>query len=312
MIRRKRGMPVRSLLIVRDSFRKIYADYDVYIRPVLKFVFALLCILSVNFYLGYMPVLCRIPVVLIGALICSVTPAGTAAFISAVFVIGHLSEVSVVSAGLAFLLIVLIAGLFLGFRPGNAWLLALIPLAFMWNVPFFVPVVLGLASGGAAVVASVCAIPVWFLMEYVHGHVDGFTNSLDLGILTTEFKAIADGFLKSEYMYIMILMFVIVILLVSVIKRLPVDHAWTIAILAGIAAEAIIGIGGGIVTGGGNLLLDLVGILVSLGLALLYEYLFFGVDYRGTEKLQFEDDDYYYYVKAVPKIKPYEEDERFE
>lgn len=27
------------------------------------------------------------------------------------------------------------------------------------------------------------------------------------------------------------------------------------------------------------------------------------VDYSGTEYIQFEDDDYYYYVKAIPKIK---------
>ena len=27
------------------------------------------------------------------------------------------------------------------------------------------------------------------------------------------------------------------------------------------------------------------------------------MDYTRTEKVQFEDDDYYYYVKAVPKIK---------
>ena len=26
------------------------------------------------------------------------------------------------------------------------------------------------------------------------------------------------------------------------------------------------------------------------------------LDYHGTRKLQFEDDEYYYYVKAVPKI----------
>ena len=27
------------------------------------------------------------------------------------------------------------------------------------------------------------------------------------------------------------------------------------------------------------------------------------VDYSATEYTQFEDDDYYYYVKAIPKIK---------
>ena len=28
----------------------------------------------------------------------------------------------------------------------------------------------------------------------------------------------------------------------------------------------------------------------------------FNLDYSRTEKVQFEDDEYYYYVKAVPKV----------
>ena len=30
--------------------------------------------------------------------------------------------------------------------------------------------------------------------------------------------------------------------------------------------------------------------------------MFFSVDYSRTEYVQYEDDEYYYYVKAVPKI----------
>ena len=30
--------------------------------------------------------------------------------------------------------------------------------------------------------------------------------------------------------------------------------------------------------------------------------IFFSVDYSRTENVQFEDDEYYYYVKAVPKV----------
>lgn len=28
----------------------------------------------------------------------------------------------------------------------------------------------------------------------------------------------------------------------------------------------------------------------------------FSVDYARSERLQFEDDEYYYYVKAIPKV----------
>ena len=34
----------------------------------------------------------------------------------------------------------------------------------------------------------------------------------------------------------------------------------------------------------------------------ILEFFLFHVDYKRTERLQFEDDEYYYYVKAVPKI----------
>lgn len=301
-----------SLLRLRDSLRKIYADYDVYIRPLVKFLFALVSILSVNAYLGYLPALNRVPVVLLGALFCAVTPPGTVAFVTIIFVIGHLTKVSIVAAALMFLLAVLIGGLYLGFRPKASWLIAFIPLCFLWNVPFLAPVVLGLAVGMAAVVPSICAIPIWFLASFVHEHAAEFQISTDLGALTAEFKLIAQGVLENPYLYLMILTFVVCILAVSVIKQLSVDHAWTAAVIVGIVLEAVLGVGGGLLVGGGNLLIDLLGIVLSLGIALLYEFVFFAVDYRATEKLQFEDDDYYYYVKAVPKIRPYEEDERGE
>ena len=35
---------------------------------------------------------------------------------------------------------------------------------------------------------------------------------------------------------------------------------------------------------------------------LVIVYLFFNMDYSRIESVQFEDDDYYYYVKAVPKV----------
>jgi hypothetical protein len=35
---------------------------------------------------------------------------------------------------------------------------------------------------------------------------------------------------------------------------------------------------------------------------IVLRFFVFNVDYSRTEKVQFEDDEYYYYVKAVPKV----------
>ena len=45
-----------------------------------------------------------------------------------------------------------------------------------------------------------------------------------------------------------------------------------------------------------------VGSLAAVLIALLVELFVFSVDYSRTEYLQFEDDEYYYYVKAIPKV----------
>ena len=44
------------------------------------------------------------------------------------------------------------------------------------------------------------------------------------------------------------------------------------------------------------------GSVVSALAGFILELMLFSVDYARTEYLQFEDDEYYYYVKALPKV----------
>ena len=46
----------------------------------------------------------------------------------------------------------------------------------------------------------------------------------------------------------------------------------------------------------------ILGHVFAIIIGLVLHLFIFSVDYSATEMVQFEDDDYYYYVKAVPKI----------
>ena len=46
----------------------------------------------------------------------------------------------------------------------------------------------------------------------------------------------------------------------------------------------------------------LIGGIIAILLAKVLQFFIFSVDYSRTERVQFEDDEYYYYVKAVPKL----------
>ena len=51
-----------------------------------------------------------------------------------------------------------------------------------------------------------------------------------------------------------------------------------------------------------NILGIILGSVVAGCICFILQFLFFNLDYRRTENVQFEDDEYYYYVKAVPKM----------
>ena len=80
------------------------------------------------------------------------------------------------------------------------------------------------------------------------------------------------------------------------------DNAWTLAIISG-ALIQVAGLFVGYIVLGvtGKTLWLIVGNIISLLIAFILQFLFMNLDYARTERVQFEDDDYYYYVKAVPK-----------
>ena len=81
------------------------------------------------------------------------------------------------------------------------------------------------------------------------------------------------------------------------------DHCWTIATVAGILTNIVILLMGDLMM---DLNYSLVQIILGSAVAgiICYalQFLCFNLDYKRIEKVQFEDDEYYYYVKAVPKI----------
>ena len=81
------------------------------------------------------------------------------------------------------------------------------------------------------------------------------------------------------------------------------DQAWKIAIGAGVISELVLFIAGDLAFGVHTDYLTLIlGSAVSVVIGMALEFMIFSVDYSRTQRMQFEDDEYYYYVKAVPKI----------
>ena len=301
-----------TILIIRDTLKRIYAKYDAFIRPVLKFLLALLILMMIQSLMGYSRQLDRSAVLFACSLVCAFFPFGFITFVAGLFVLVNMYEVSYAMALFTLIVLMMIFVLYYGFRPGTGIIMSLVPLAFYFRIPYLLPLILGMSAGIASAVPAVLGVLIWFILKYFTAHAEAMQQVSRSAELVDGFMEISESILKNEYMYVIMFAFVLCIIAVSLISHSSMNHAWTIAVISGTIVLAVVIFIGGAQYDDGKIGAELVGLVLSFLLAFAYEYIFYCVDYKGTEHLRFEDDDYYYFVKAVPKVNAQDESERRE
>jgi len=172
----------------------------------------------------------------------------------------------------------------------------------MLKIPYVVPVALGLFGGVASIVSVSFGVIISYLVEYTEMNASTIT-SMGSETMMSKLRFVLDGLINNKAMFITVIAFAVTLILVYIIRRMSVDYSWTIAVIAGILTDVVILLIG-------DLLMDLnynifgiiLGSVVAGAICFVLQFLFFNLDYKRTENVQFEDDEYYYYVKAVPKI----------
>lgn len=291
-----------GLLVAKQILLTLYSKYEVYITPFLKFILALVSLLLINSRIGYMDSIDKMTVVLIVALMCSFMPMNFIIIVAAAFVLLHVYALSLECAVVVLAVFLLMFLVYFRFSPKDTFVVLLMPICFLLKIPYVIPIAMGLLGTPASAVSVACGTAVYYLLAYVNESTATLT-SMETEEITARFRFIIDGILANRIMVVTIAVFAITLIFVYLIRRLSVDHSWTIAIIAGALVNIMLLLVG-------DLMFDtnvaiggvIIGTIVSALIAVVIQFFAFHVDYSRTEKVQFEDDEYYYYVKAVPKV----------
>lgn len=291
-----------ELLLAKETLKTFVGRYEVYLKPLGKFLLALIALLMINSSTGYMERLNSVSIVLIIALMCSFLPINFTIICSAGFIIAHLYALSMECALVALILFMILALVYFRFSPKDAIIVLLLPMCFYLKIPYLIPVCAGLLAAPTAAVAVACGAVVYYMVSYVSGNVSGL-SALEAEDMAGRFRYVVDGFLKNKTMAVAIAAFAVTVIVVYLIRRLSIEHSWTIAIIAGTITQMVVLLLGALIMDADVSMVGIiVGSLVSAGIARVVEFMMFQMDYSRTENVQFEDDEYYYYVKAVPKV----------
>ncbi|MCL1996218.1 MAG: hypothetical protein FWG63_08435 [Defluviitaleaceae bacterium] len=199
----------------------------------------------------------------------------------------------------------------------NVLIIALI-MGFNFNMPFIVPIIAGLYFGLTSIIPLSIGAFIWSYGQMILGFIDyGYEEAeeaaalLDIEIddLLATIMEIYQSFVTGgdaiqNWLVVTIAMFAPFIF-VYIISRLSINYAKELSIILGtvlgvstfIFASFFVDLGFGIVS---------ILIFAVLGGLLLYLYNFFNValDYRHAQRVEFQDEEYYYYVKLIPKKRP--------
>lgn len=291
-----------TLLELREKLKWIYSRNEVFILPAIKFVLALIVFGTINAQMKYMARLDNIAIVLVVALMCSFLPVGAIIFLAAIFTILHMYALSMEVAAVGLCIYVLMFLLFFRFSPKDSLVVVLTPLLFIFKVPYVMPVVMGLIGGPASAVPVGCGVVVYFLLFAVTSNANTI-NTMGAEEAAAKIRLMINGVLANKQMMVMAAAFVITVIVVYLIRRMSMDHSWTIAMIAGAMAELVILLVGDLLYDTNMSIVNaILGAIVAIIAGKVVEFFRFCVDYSRTEKVQFEDDEYYYYVKAVPKM----------
>ncbi len=286
------------LLVMRERLIRFYQDYARIVNALFRFLISFVTFFSINQLVGYNPVLNSWYVVVAFSVVNTVLPMSVLIFLAAAYTVFHVYYVSV-SLALVILLVFLIAYLvYLRFLPEHGYVILAVPVLYGLHLQYLVPILLGLIGAPVAVIPMSCGVICYYALKCITT-VIGTATEESMVLFNQAFQMI----FTNQEMYLAIAVFAIVMVTVNMICSQEFHYVYETAITAGVIVNILLIL---LLSFPFNVEVHVLYLLASSVFSGLLAWLiqFFQVvlNYSAVEYLQFEDDEYYYYVKAVPKM----------
>ena len=291
-----------NIYVIRERIEALYGKHSKWFDKAFQFILAMAAFTMINQNTGYMKSMSSPVISLVLAVIATFLPPMVTVVLAAVLVLAHTMAASIGIFAVSAMIFLIMYIFYIRLAPKMAFVILLTPMAFVLKIPFVVPVACALIYTPVSLVPMGCGAIVFYMIEYLK-KMSATAKSSGSKAMLSEITTYVQKVFQNKEMWIYIAAFIIGFFVIYTIRRQEVDHAWKIGIIAGVIADVVVTAVGstvlGVNTSYGSLI---IGNVLAAVIGLILEIFLFSVDYARSERLQFEDDEYYYYVKAVPKV----------
>ncbi len=293
-----------ALLTLKSKIKSFYEKHYRIVRGIVKICLVFSVLLMITGEMNYLDVLSQYWLLFAIAFVCGVTP--DLISVISIFAVTEMEifQISQLMAVVFLLVIVIYYLLFGRLADKQSVILFSIPVLAVIRLEYLVPIVTGLFFSPVMTPALIMSLFLHFILCGVQEYALAVSRMTEESTVLTPLQYLL-SYLKGNTMFFTLLAaFVLTFVCVYLLRRIKVQYASQIAILVG--AILVLSI---VLMSNIRLELDVnlpevvVSVVISAVIAYAVQFFHLTLDYQGTRKLQFEDDEYYYYVTAVPKFK---------
>lgn len=285
------------LLEIREHIQKLYHKYAPGLNVLFRFLAAYITFFATNKVIGFNPFLNHAYTGAILAAISVVFPAQILLFFEAIFIVLHILYVSHYLAFVTALIFAILYFIYVRFIPRDGYVILSLPVLYSFGLPYVVPILLGIVAAPLAIIPEAIGILIYFFLLNVISVVSTSTEDT----INLYYLVIQQTFNDKE-LYITLIVFSIVVIVVYFIRNSKIDYSFEIAIVSGGFVNTILLLIMNFFMDINMSMIRFFGsVILSTIVVWVIQFFRLSLNYSGVENLQFEDDEYYYYVRAVPK-----------
>ncbi len=291
-----------KLLEFRGAARRFFQKFHLIIEPVVRFFVAYMVFHTINETLAYNEKFAG-PVVEFGlAAVCTFLPQAVMILFGALLAVVQVYSASPILAALVLLIFAVLYCFIVRFSGKYGYAIVGVPILFVFKIPYLVPLLLGMVATPIAIFPTACGVIVYYVFKVIQ-EVAMSQDITSLDATLALYIDVVDRLITNKAMFITIAIFSFVIILMYLIRKLRFEFVFEITIVFGtlltMLSFLVVNLYVDFGMNTGELVL---GALVSMLIVFVVHFFRVVLDYTAVEYVQFEDDDYYYYVKAVPKV----------
>ncbi len=303
MNREEKRRTMTMLLTFRESVRNFYQRFQRGLNPLFRFLISFLLFLSLNDMFHYSEELSSISVIVGIAFICMWLPLGAVFFLSVLYTCAQLFA-SLPEIAIVYMVLFLLAYLiYIRLEIQTCLPILLMPIGMLYHIPYIVPILVGISIGPAGIIPAGFGLFLYFFSLHVKDTVALLGTASATNGDIQAYRYLLEQIASDKELLLMILVFSLVIGIVWVCYRMSRPDAWNQAIIiGGISGMLLFLAGGYILDVEIDILNVVIGFIIAVIIGIIVQFFKCVVDHARVEYVQFEDDEYYYYVKAVPKV----------